>query len=265
MDTGRPTRNPSYRGYRGRRNVGCNIRAGSSPQKRKGTVAGREELATEEQRRTAIRVLVVSGINLYREGLAHVLGADGRIEVVGTCERVGEAVEALQELSPDVVLLDMAARDARAMAREVADAKQGVRIVALGLAEQDVVRYAEVGICGYVVREGSVDDLVDAVEAAMHEELHCSSKVAAALLRQVGRLAAERRPGERARLTPRELEVVALIDRGLTNKEIASRLVIEVATVKNHVHNLLEKLGAQTRSEAAARVRRMRRAPFANL
>jgi DNA-binding NarL/FixJ family response regulator len=84
----------------------------------------------------------------------------------------------------------------------------------------------------------------------------CSPRLAATLLRRVAVLAADRaQPRVEARLTARELEIVELIDEGLSNKEIASRLCIEVPTVKNHVHNILEKLDVRGRAEAAARVR----------
>ena len=99
----------------------------------------------------------------------------------------------------------------------------------------------------------------------MRGEAACSPRVAAALLRRVADRGARARrlDGEFAPLTSRERQIVALIDEGLSNKEIAARLCIELSTVKNHVHNLLEKLGARGRGEAAARVRMARDARIA--
>src|SRR5439155_827652 len=105
-------------------------------------------------------------------------------------------------------------------------------------------------------REASIDDLVTVIESVARGEAICSPRVAAGLLRRVAALAAGH-GGDlpRAQLTNREREIVRLIDNGLSNKEIARALGIEVATVKNHVHNILEKLQVHRRGEAAARVR----------
>jgi DNA-binding NarL/FixJ family response regulator len=160
---------------------------------------------------------------------------------------------------PDVVLLDMGlATDADAVAKIVA-AVAPARVVAFGLAddEEAVIRCAEGGVLGYVPCEASVDDLVDVIDAVVRDELIVSPRVAATLLRRVGALAQSHTGGgPDVRLTSRETQIMALVDDGLSNKAIAQRLQIEVATVKNHVHNVLEKLGATGRADAAARVRR---------
>ena len=205
-----------------------------------------------------IRAFIVADIRLYREGLAQVLQQDGRITVVGTAASVGVALSELAALQPHVLLLDMVSPNALAGVGAITDAFPGVQVVALGVAEteKDVVACAEAGVAGYVPRDGSVEDLVAAVESAGRREFQCSPRVAATLVRRVARLAAERDAWpEGARLTTRELEVLYLIDEGLSNKQIASQLFIEVATVKNHVHNILAKLHARTRGEAAARMR----------
>jgi two-component system, NarL family, nitrate/nitrite response regulator NarL len=128
----------------------------------------------------------------------------------------------------------------------------------LGLPETDeaVLAYAEAGIAGYVSRDGSVQDLVTAIEGAVKGELRCSPRLAGTILRRLAwRAAVGGDVSPRTTLTSRETEIVRLIDQGLSNKEIAVRLGIEVATVKNHVHNLLDKLRVHRRSEAAARLR----------
>jgi DNA-binding NarL/FixJ family response regulator len=121
--------------------------------------------------------------------------------------------------------------------------------------EESVLAFAEAGIAGYVPREGSVQDLVDAVERAVRGELQCSPQLAGAIIRRLAWRAAAGSDFPRGPLTARETEIVRLIDQGLSNKEIAVRLGIEVATVKNHVHNLLEKLRVRRRAEAAAHIR----------
>jgi DNA-binding NarL/FixJ family response regulator len=98
--------------------------------------------------------------------------------------------------------------------------------------------------------------LIATLASVVRDEMACSPRIAAALLRRVASLAVERSPWPSgARLTARELEVLGLIDEGLSNKQIAGRLCIELATVKNHVHNILEKLQVGRRSEAALQVR----------
>jgi DNA-binding NarL/FixJ family response regulator len=133
-----------------------------------------------------------------------------------------------------------------------------IKVVALGVPEIDseIIACAEAGISNYVTRQGSISELIRAIQDAVRGELRCPPKIAASLLQQVGSLSAERSPLEEpSRLTPREMEIVHLIDLGLSNKEIAAQLFIEVSTVKNHVHNLLDKLNVRRRGEAAARLR----------
>jgi DNA-binding NarL/FixJ family response regulator len=202
-----------------------------------------------------ISVIVVCPVHLFREGLARLLDKDARLRVLGTFEDTRAAIAQGGELGADCVLLDMASPGSAKAALALRLAWPSAKIVAIGMSERDIVSGAESGISGFVLRDGSTENLVQAVQGAMAEELVCSRRTAARLFRRVGRLAARARAHPEVRLTPREAQIVALIDRGLTNKEIATRLVVEVSTVKNHVHNLLEKLGVRTRGEAAARVR----------
>jgi DNA-binding NarL/FixJ family response regulator len=169
----------------------------------------------------------------------------------------------VRDAGPDLALLDMAMPDSIPAATALARAAPGMPIIALAVpdSESHVIACAEAGIVAYVAREATLPDLVRAIEGAARGEAHCSPRVAGSLLRRIGALSRERVADDAdcARLTARELEIVALIDRGLSNKEIARALFIELPTVKNHVHHILEKLGVRRRSEAAARVRAMRR------
>jgi DNA-binding NarL/FixJ family response regulator len=201
---------------------------------------------------------VIAAIRLYREGLAEVLDRTGRLRVAGSAASAAAALELVRDARPDAVLLDTSVPDGLDQTRALAAAAPATPIVALGLAERehDVIAFAEAGACGYVTRDGSLADVVAAVESAALGEAICSPRVAASLLRRIRRHALERpAPAGEPRLTARELEIMGLIDRGLSNKEIAGELSITVATVKNHVHNILEKLGVRRRGEAAARLR----------
>lgn len=207
-----------------------------------------------------IRVLVVAGVRFYRDGIAAALSADPRFAVAGGVADVPAAAMAFDSLAPDVILLDLAGADGPAHVRSLLERAPAARIVALGVreAEDDVLPLAEAGVAGYVTRDGSVDDLLAAVESVAAGETICSPRMAATLLRRVALLARDRRaeePNPERGLTSRERQIVALIDEGLSNKEIATRLRIELATVKNHVHNILEKLRVHRRGEAAAAVR----------
>ncbi len=205
-----------------------------------------------------IRVLVVAEIRLYREGLAQILSRSNDITVVGTAARHEEAVASAVELTPDVVLLDMATSNGLDVARAVAHASPAGRVVALAVPEDDheVIACAEAGVAGYVPRHASLEELVAVIQSAARGEALCSPRVAASLLRRLAALGGgPNGAGFAGHLTAREREIVRLIDGGLSNKEIARELGIEVATVKNHVHNLLEKLQVHRRGEAAARVR----------
>jgi two-component system nitrate/nitrite response regulator NarL len=214
----------------------------------------------DEGLHSMIRVLVVAGVRFYRDGIAAALSADPRFGVVGGAADVPEAATAFASLAPDVVLLDLAGADGPGHVRALLARAPAARIVALGVqeAEDDVLPLAEAGVAGYVTRDGSVDDLLATVESVAAGETICSPRITATLLRRVALLARDRHAQEsnpERDLTSRERQIVALIDEGLSNKEIATRLRIELATVKNHVHNILEKLRVHRRGEAAAAVR----------
>jgi two-component system, NarL family, nitrate/nitrite response regulator NarL len=197
-----------------------------------------------------IRLFIVCDTRLYREGLAQILAGHAGITVVGAAADSEQALPGLRELSPDVVLLDSALSGATAALLTLREEDPDTKIVALTLpeTEEDVIEFAEAGVSGYVTRDASVNDLVDTIRSVNRGELICSPRIAAALMRRLSAVAAEN-PRGTARLTLREREIVQLIDAGLANKEIASRLHIELSTVKNHVHNILEKLGVHRRAE----------------
>ena len=143
--------------------------------------------------------------------------------------------------------------------RALAAAAPQVKLVALAVpeVEREVIAVAEAGAAAYVTPDGSMEDLASVVQSVERGEVLCSPGMAAGLFRRVAALARERRldPIEE-KLTARELDVLRLIEEGLSNKEIATALSIELPTVKNHVHRILEKLHVHRRSQAAARARR---------
>ena len=205
-----------------------------------------------------IRALVVSDVRLYREGLADALRRSGRVEVVGTASDSDGSVARARELAPDAVLVDLTLPRWEQAVRAIVAAGEDARVVVLGVheVEDEVVACAEAGVSGYVTREASLDELVEVVESVARGESLCSPRISALLLRRVTEVAGRDRSAAAAdRLTPREAEIVGLIDEGLSNKQIAGRLSIELASVKNHVHSILEKLQVERRAQAAAQLR----------
>ncbi len=131
-------------------------------------------------------------------------------------------------------------------------------VVALGLkAEPELLTYAEAGIMGYVTEDASLDELIGVIRSAARGELICSPRLAGGLVRRLAALAAAHTHDSlKVRLTTREHQILALLEQNLTNKDIANHLGIEVATIKNHVHNLLHKLGVHRRHEAVWAMKR---------
>jgi two-component system nitrate/nitrite response regulator NarL len=202
---------------------------------------------------SSIRVLVASHIRLYCEGLERVLRDSADFACIGVARCATEALEQTLKLEPDVALLDMAMAGTFGAAKEVARIGSRCKIVALGMPEDEtqVLSCAEIGISGYVTRDGSVEDVVAAIRAAARGEVHCSPKIAGSLFRHIAALSTERpgRPSTGA-LTAREAQILKLVQEGMSNKMISRTLGIELPTVKNHVHSILAKLGVHRRAEA---------------
>jgi two-component system, NarL family, nitrate/nitrite response regulator NarL len=204
------------------------------------------------------RVFILSAIRLYRASLAQALASDEAIEVVGTGPVDGGSLRSIAAAGRVVVLTEgSVVRESpilRAVAADVPDA----RMVAIGLSDpdHDVIHYAEAGVAGFVAADATLADLRKTIRSVSQGEFPCSPKLAALLVKRMSALAAGLRShNEGAPYTRREAEVLALIDDGLSNKEIASSLCIEVSTVKNHVHHVLAKAGVPRRGLAAARLR----------
>jgi DNA-binding NarL/FixJ family response regulator len=198
-------------------------------------------------------VEIVADRTLFRECLEKVLRGRTGIEVVAT---VG-TIEHLDSLARDVdvVLVDYLSTAAQSTIRRVCGVQGGPPVVVYDVPETEhhIVECVEAGAAGIALNHDSLDDLVLAIEGALRHELYCKPRVAATLARRLRDVGAERGNGAcGSTLTDRELEIVELLDKGLSNKEIARQLGIRTATVKNHVHNILSKLNVNRRGEAAA-------------
>lgn len=206
-----------------------------------------------------IRVLLVTEMELVSNVIASVLEDERDIEIVGRATSVDEALVRVSEADVALVSTRLPDNGALRITEAVVGENPAVKVLVLGLREsqEEILRYVEVGADGYVLRDNSVDKLLENVHAAADEEALVSPDVAYALMSRVTELAqlfsdVEAGIGDPADLTPREREVLALVGEGLTNQEIADRLFIEIGTVKNHVHNILQKLDVSSREDAAA-------------
>jgi two-component system, NarL family, nitrate/nitrite response regulator NarL len=199
-------------------------------------------------------VYIVADVRLYREGLAGGLSTCPRLVVVGTCANRTDARKDVPRLCPDVVLVDVATRESLELIRDLRAEAPGCKVLALAVEEiaEDIIECAEAGAAGFVTADASIDDLVTAIERIAQAELVCSPRIAAQLFGRISERG-ERWSFETKSLTSREREVLDCIRQGKSNKEIAQKLNIAEPTVKNHVHNLLDKLDVTTRAQAAAR------------
>jgi two-component system nitrate/nitrite response regulator NarL len=217
-----------------------------------------EERSSGDPQPSRPRLFVMSDVRLLRDGLVAALSSQPAVILVGSSQLFVTATD-LAEAHPDVVLLDVAKLDNLKLSLPLRQILPKVKIVAFALADidEEIIACAEAGISGYVSRAGSVEDVVAAVHAAVCGELHCPPRTSALLFSHMAHLYAKQGPVASPNLlTHREGEIVALVEQGLSNKEIARSLRIENATVKNHIHSILSKLQVRRRGEAAARMRR---------
>jgi DNA-binding NarL/FixJ family response regulator len=209
--------------------------------------------------RTMIRVGLVNSIRILANVIAAVLENEPDVDVVGCVTTLGEALD----LAPRCDLLVVSTRlpndGALRVTRAVAQADLPTKVLILGLAEskEEVLQYVEAGAAGYVLQDDSVDALLAKLRGTYEGAAMISPEIAGALLTRVAELAQESsrtevRPNTKIELTAREREILSLIGQGFTNQQIAEKLTIEVGTVKNHVHRILNKLNVADRQTAAA-------------
>lgn len=204
-----------------------------------------------------IRVLIADDQALFRRGLYVVLGTEDGIEVVAEAENGEEAVDKARELAPDVVLMDVrmprvnGIEAARRIRAEVPTTK--ILMLTVSDEEDDLYEAIKAGANGYLLKEISVEEVAEAIRAVTQGQSLISPSMASKLLNEFNALvkkAEEKQQFPAPALTAREVEVLRLVAKGMSNREIAEELYISENTVKNHVRNILEKLHLHNRMEA---------------
>ena len=190
---------------------------------------------------------------MVRTGIRHLLETEAGIELVGEVTNGREAVGAVDQVRPDVILLDlvMPELDGIGAIREIKAHNPDVRILVLTTFASDDKLYPAIkaGAMGYLLKDTEPEDLVRAIQQVHRGEYPLSPAIAQKVLREIARRAEQ--PLTSDPLTEREVEVLGLIARGLTNRQIADQLVISEATVRTHVGNILGKLHLASRTQAA--------------
>lgn len=197
----------------------------------------------------AIRILLVDDHAVVREGLRLFLEPDGHLEVVGEAANGKEALEAVERLQPDVVLMDllMPVMDGVSAIREIKARHPEVEVIAVTSVLEDrlVVDAVQAGAMGYLLKDTDSDALIEAIHAAGRGEVRLHPEAAKRLVKEM------RTADMRESLTARETDILRLIGKGQSNKEIAERLGLSELTVKTHVSRLLSKLDLPSRTQAA--------------
>jgi DNA-binding NarL/FixJ family response regulator len=207
--------------------------------------------------RLAIRVLVVDDHDLFRAGIASLLGAQPDIEVVAQASGGHKGVQLAAELEPDVVLMDLRMPDLSGdeATRAIVDHRPLTRVLAMTVlsSDDDVASALQAGATGFVAKDTPLGDVITAVRAAAAGSAWLSPRAAEVVLGALRQPAVKPVQDELPidKLSERELDVLRLIARGLENSEIAEELNISPSTVKNHVSSILSKLGLASRIQAA--------------
>ena len=213
-----------------------------------------------EQPERPIKLLLVNETRLIGNVITVALEDEPDITVVASVTSMDEALQVIQEKEVDIALVSTRLPDQGALklTRAIVELAPSTKVLALGLTEEKerVLRYVEAGATGYILKDDSLEDLIETVRDAREGKVFLSPHIAAAMMERLSNLAhmfsdIENNVSDTTGLTSREIEVLELIGKDLTNQQIAEHLVIEVGTVKNHVHSILEKLNVSSRKEAA--------------
>lgn len=202
------------------------------------------------------RMVVVDDHAILRDGIVSIFKAQSDFEVVGVADSVASAVEAARNLAPDLMLMDYGLPDGTGLdaTRRILSAQPEINTVLLTVHEEDDLLFSAIrsGAKGYLLKNINADDLLSKLRGLYQGNAALSSAQTRRILSEFARTepAPLTKQVEENPLTARELEVLSLIASGMSNRDIGAQLHISRHTVKNHVHNIIEKLGAKNRREA---------------
>ena len=211
-----------------------------------------------------IRLLLVDDQRLMRDGLRILLELESDFEVIGEAEDGAQALESYQQLSPDVVLMDirMPVMDGVEATRRLRESDPNTKVIILTTFDDNeyIFEGLRAGALGYLLKDVSGDELADAIRKVAAGGSMIEPSVARKVIAEFARLAPATPEAVEdliASLSEREIEILKLVSQGLTNKEIAAKLYLAEGTVKNSVTSILQKIGVRDRTQAAIRAREL--------
>ncbi|MGB9813343.1 MAG: response regulator [Thermovenabulum sp.] len=200
-----------------------------------------------------IRVIIADDHALVREGIAKILSLDPDIKIIGEATDGKEVIELAKKLKPDVILMDINMPNVNGIAatREIKRENPDIKIIALTIHEQvdyllELIRY---GISGYVLKDVKPDELIKTIRDVFDGKGVIPPSMTPKVFEEINRLS-QKDDGVTFDLTPREIEILRELAKGLSNKEIAEKLFISEKTVKNHLTNIFQKMGVNDRTQA---------------
>jgi DNA-binding NarL/FixJ family response regulator len=205
-----------------------------------------------------MNIIVLTPVRLLGDGLAACFSSRADMRAIAVVNDLASLRDKLATTETQVVLIDVTQGVDLFDVRDIASEWPNIALVALGLHEQrqEVIRCGRAGFAGYVARDASIDELCNSLSEIVAGRLACPPEIAGGLLRALfHRESSSGQSDVDLALTRRESEVLELLGRGFSNKEIGSELCLSVATVKHHVHHILEKLKLERRAQAMRRVR----------
>lgn len=204
-----------------------------------------------------IRILLVDDHTILREGIVKLLSLEESIEIVGTAANGQEAIDKASTTKPHIILLDINLPDISGVevCRRIKEVHPEIQIIALTIHDEQgyVFEMIKAGASGYLLKDVGTDSLVQAIQDAAKGKSILDPKVTAQVLNEFSRLSEIYEGYKKTVLSQREKQILRMISRGYTNKEIANRLFISEKTVKNHITNVFHKLEVTDRTEAVVK------------
>lgn len=205
--------------------------------------------------KNTIRVLLADDHPIFRDGVRRLLEQEDAVSIVGEASNGNECVNLLSKLKPDILLLDlrMPDKDGLTVLEEVNFESLGTRVIVLTATEDDndVVRAMRLGARGVVLKQSATDLLLKSILKVQSGEIWLDNRMTAEVMRAFSKSSESGPRREKPLLSDREREIVQLVAQGFRNREIGEKLFISEQTVKNHLHNIFDKLGVSDRLELA--------------